>query len=142
MKIQFNWDFDDEMKTLAASSQDRTKHRSLRRERGYLGKDYRPFAERAAASKPVYGTVLTRNQRCIHAALARMRPWLCPQAQPEPFARNPSRRPSLMHGRSAAGLRSRMRGHPDQIVLTRSQRRLHAALARTRPWLCPYGRPE
>ncbi len=26
--------------------------------------------------------------------------------------------------------------------LTRSQRRLHAALARTKPWHCPHGQPE
>jgi hypothetical protein len=141
MKIQFDWHFEDERKTPAASSRDRDKCRGSQRERGYFAEKYRPFTERAAASKATYGSVLTRNQCRVHAALARIRPWLCPYAQPEPFAGNRGRRTRLMRGISA-GSRSHRKGRPDQIALTRSQRRLHAALARTRPWLCPYGRPE
>jgi hypothetical protein len=30
----------------------------------------------------------------------------------------------------------------DGLYLSARQRRLHSALARTRPWLCPYGRRE
>ena len=40
------------------------------------------------------------------------------------------------------GLCNRLRHHPDRIELTPRQCRLHAAVARTRPWDCPYGRPE
>jgi len=141
MKIQFDWDFDQEMKTSTVSNQDRAKRRGPRRVRGYSAEDYRPFEERAAASKAVFGTVLTRNQRHMHAAVAKVRPWLCPQGQPEPFVRSHGSRKSFLRNR-LAGFCSRLRGHPDQIVLTRSQRRLHATLARTRPWICPHGRPE
>jgi hypothetical protein len=83
MKIQFDWRFEDERKTAAASSQDRETRRGSRGERGYFGENYRPFRERAAASKTVYDSGLTRNQRRLHAALARTRPWLCPYGRPE-----------------------------------------------------------
>ena len=39
-------------------------------------------------------------------------------------------------------VRARFERRPLVLGLTASQRRLHAALARTRPWLCPDALPE
>lgn len=39
-------------------------------------------------------------------------------------------------------IRDSLRHRPYRAMLTDSQRRLHAALARTRPWLCPDALPE
>ena len=41
-----------------------------------------------------------------------------------------------------ARIRARFERRPLVLGLTASQRRLHAALARTRPWLCPDALPE
>jgi len=41
-----------------------------------------------------------------------------------------------------ARVRARFERRPLAMGLTASQRRLHAALARTRPWLCPDALPE
>jgi hypothetical protein len=45
--------------------------------------------------------------------------------------------------RVAVSFRKRAsRKKADDPYLSARQRRLHSALARTRPWLCPYGRRE
>lgn len=45
--------------------------------------------------------------------------------------------------RAAASLREHASPKKtDDAYLSVRQRRLHSALARTRPWLCPYGRRE
>ena len=141
MNVQFDWHFDDETDTETGPQRDTVKREKSRQNRSsYLGYS-NVIEQRASASCSVYGAGLTRNQRKLHAALARMKPWLCPQARPEAAGPCSVRRRGLVRMRMTS-LRNRLKYHPDQIPLTRRQRRLHAALARTIPWLCPYGQPE
>jgi len=141
MNVQFDWHFDDEKDVVTGAHRDTVKQDKSRQNRGpYLGYLH-AIEQRASASRTVYGAGLTSNQRRLHAALARIKPWLCPQAQPERFGLYSVRRRCVVRER-LTGLRRRLRYHRDQIPLTRRQRRLHAALARTMPWLCPYGQPE
>jgi hypothetical protein len=141
MNVQFDWHFNDEEDTVTGLDRDTIKQPKSRMKCSpYLGYA-RAIEQRASASRAVYGAGLTRNQRRLHAALARMKPWLCPQARPEAIGPYSVRRRGLVRMRMSC-LRGRLTYHPDQIPLTRRQRRLHAALARTMPWLCPYGQPE
>lgn len=141
MNVQFDWHFDDEKDMVTGRDRDAVKREKSRQHRSLYRGYPQAVEQRAFISRTVYGAGLTRNQRRLHAALARIKPWLCPQAQPEPFGLYSVRRRCVVRER-LTGLRGRLRYHPDQIPLTRRQRRLHAALARTMPWLCPYGQPE
>jgi hypothetical protein len=87
------------------------------------------------------GTWPTPNQRRLHAAFARIEPWYCPGAEPERFTQRKSRRRASKRGMLRLGVRH-LRQPRGELWLTRRQQRLHAALARTRPWLCPEARPE
>jgi hypothetical protein len=141
VNVQFDWHFDDEKDMVTGPDRDTVKREKSRQPHSpYLGYS-RAIEQRASASRTIYGAGLTRTQRRLHAALARVKPWLCPQAQPEQFGLYSARRRCMVREK-LTGLRGRLKYHPDQIPLTRRQRRLHAALARTMPWLCPYGQPE
>ena len=116
MNIQFDWDFGDE---------------------GDSEKEAWAASTSARRSRPAQ---LTAGQRRSHAALARIRLWLFSDAQPELTAR--SAIVSLRMARFLMSVCARKRYRSPQMVLTARQRRLYAALARIRPWLCPEGLRE
>jgi len=141
MNVQFDWHFEDDKDIVTGFDQGTAKRRRSRQNRSLYADYSHVIEQRASASRTVYAAGLTQNQRRLHAALARVKPWLCPQARPEPVGLCSVRRRALVPMRMAR-LRDRLKYHPDLMPLTRRQRRLHAALARTMPWLCPYGQPE
>ena len=121
MSIQFDWHFADE-------------------ESGKRIEETRVHLRRR--SRQVGPT--TASQHRLHAALARTKPRLYPEARPELVVHSSdmrrqavdTARPSWI-ARLLTRIRACLEHRPSQAGLTASQRRLHAALARTKPWLCP-----
>ena len=90
MKVQFEWRFDDEAegKRKTTPAQRSTARKDNSRRPSELVWRYRRQAQNGV---PIKGTVfdvgLTANQRRLHAALARVKPWLCPCGQPAALTR-------------------------------------------------------
>lgn len=135
MNVQFDWGFDDEDTRSEERVQKPTDviQASLITHRAHISR-----VTPSHLRRPAWQTL---SQRRLHAALARTQPWQCPAGEPDRFGsgsrslRGPSRIQMAWKGR---GNKNRL-GDP---WMTQRQRRLHAALARTRPWLCPRVRPE
>jgi hypothetical protein len=135
MNVQFDWQFDKEFND---------EEKKLTKPRDRIQSSL--TVHRLTLSRVRSGTVRrqmwpTNNQRRLLSSMARMRPWLCPAAEPEPFVCKTSRLGKRTL-ESSARWRTCYRQTGAATGLTRRQRRLHAALARTRPWLCPSVWPE
>lgn len=135
MKIQFDWRFDED----ATEEENRVTSPRDPIESSLMTHFFTSSTVRAGRTRSQVW--LTRSQRRLHSTLARTKPWLCPAGEPEPFVHSSGWRKRITRI-PVIRIRRRPRRRPGQISLTRRQRRLHAALARTRPWLCPYPRPE
>lgn len=159
MNIQFDWRFDEDNKKQVNGATN--AHQFSRRTRSSAHVRTRPAESSVDVIRPagivgplagIYARLrhrrhqmgLTASQRRLHAALARTRAWLCPDALPELIAPSFDWReqvPSIIwHSRQVRLLRcicAYLKPRPNHVMLTARQRRLHAALARIRPWSCP-----
>ena len=135
MKVQFDWRFDDEY----TSNEERVRKPSDVIQTSLI--THHAYVSRVTASHLRRQAWQTRSQRRLQAALARTKPWQCPVGEPDWFRygyrslRGPRRVQFAWRGRGS-------KRRPGDPWMTRRQRRLHAALARTRPWLCPQVWPE
>lgn len=128
MSIQFDWRFDDE--------KDKGQEKEVT--------SIISFSWRASSS-----TRISQPRHRSRSTELAASPWFCPEAQPELVTRTFDRRKragNIICPTWIASLLARLyafrsyRRH--KMGLTASQGRVHAALARTRPWLCPDVRPD